>query len=104
RGRVLRQSGDTAGALNEFTRALQIDPGYEAATQEIQITQHPELAPGAGHGAGPGGGAAAATPPPTGPSESPEAQREIADVSGPIVLKPLSDEPISMHIVEDTKV
>ena len=39
RGRVLRQSGDLAGALNQFTRALQIDPGNEAAAQEIKITQ-----------------------------------------------------------------
>jgi hypothetical protein len=39
RGRVLRQSGDIAGALNQFTRALQIDPGNESAAQEIQITQ-----------------------------------------------------------------
>ena len=37
RGPVLRQNGDINGALNEFTRALQIDPSYEAAAQEIQI-------------------------------------------------------------------
>ena len=41
RGRVLRQSGDIAGALNQFTRALQIDPGNESAAQEIQITRRP---------------------------------------------------------------
>jgi general secretion pathway protein D len=28
RGRVLRQSGDISGAINEFARALQIDPGF----------------------------------------------------------------------------
>ncbi len=36
RGRVLRQSGDVDGAINEFARALQIDPGNQAAAQELQ--------------------------------------------------------------------
>ena len=35
RGRVLRQSGDVDGAVNEFARALQIDPGNQAAAQEL---------------------------------------------------------------------
>jgi len=47
RGRILRQSGDIAGALNQFTRALEIDPGNEAAAQEIQITERQDKAPGA---------------------------------------------------------
>ena len=37
RGRVLRQSGDMGGAINEFARALQIDPGNQAAAQELQV-------------------------------------------------------------------
>ena len=41
RGRVLRQSGDKQGAINEFARALQIDPGNQAAAQELQITDTP---------------------------------------------------------------
>ena len=41
RGRVLRQSGDVGGAINEFARALQIDPGNQAAAQELQLTQKP---------------------------------------------------------------
>ncbi len=39
RGRVLRQNGDLVGALNEFTRALQIDPGNQTASQEIDQVQ-----------------------------------------------------------------
>ena len=39
--------GDIAGALNQFTRALQIDPGNEAAAQEIQITRSLDQTPGA---------------------------------------------------------
>ncbi len=41
RGRVLRQAGDAGGAINEFARALQIDPGNQAAAQELALTQKP---------------------------------------------------------------
>lgn len=102
RGRMLRQSGDTNGALNEFSRALQIDPGYEAAAQEIQATQHPELmapraAPGSPVVTPPG------APPPAPTTES-ETLRDLSEVTGPVNLKPLSDSPITLHVVEDTKV
>jgi len=39
RGRVLIQSGDLNGALAQFQRALEIDPSYEAAQQEIDQLQ-----------------------------------------------------------------
>src|SRR5437764_4746047 len=87
RGRVLRQNGDLAGALNEFTRALQIDPGNEAAAQEIKITQNIDRQSS------------------TGPLPSPadtSLQRDLASIAGPIELKPVSDEPITLHMVEDT--
>jgi general secretion pathway protein D len=90
RGRVLRQSGDIAGALNQFTRALQIDPGNEAAAQEVQITQRQDQTPGA-----------SAAPP--GTTENSAAMREIADISAPLRLKPVSDDPITLHMVEDSK-
>ena len=35
KGRKLLQSGDTQGALAEFLHAAEIDPGNEAAQQEI---------------------------------------------------------------------
>ena len=96
RGRVMRQSGDVPGALNEFTRALQIDPSNQAAAQEIQLTQHPELSVNVG---GP-------APPPTPgmPIEASAVLRDIGDVSGPLILKPVSDDLITLHMVEDTKV
>jgi general secretion pathway protein D len=91
RGRILRQSGDLPGALNQFTRALQIDPSNEAASQEIRITE------GQDHT-----GAIAPTPP-GGMAAASALVREVGSVSAPLVLKPLSDEPITLHTVEDTK-
>jgi general secretion pathway protein D len=91
RGRVLRQSGDIAGALNQFTRALQIDPGNEAAAQEVQITQRQDQTPGASNA-------------PPGATESSAAMREIAGLSAPLELKPVSNDPITLHMVEDTKI
>ena len=113
RGRVLRQNGDVNGAINEFTRALQIDPGYEAAAQEIQITQHPQLmapvsAPGgAASVSAPTGPvpAVAGTPAPgvPAPVAASEVLRDLGEVTGPVALKPLSEDPITLHIVSDTK-
>jgi general secretion pathway protein D len=90
RGRVLRQNGDLAGALNQFTRALQIDPGNEAAAQEVQITQHQDQTPGASN-----------TPP--GATDDSAALKEIANISAPLELKPVSEDPITLTMVEDVK-
>jgi len=103
RGRVLRQSGDNAGALNEFTRALQIDPSNEAAAQEIHVIQNPQLAPTSGPGVVSGPGVATAPPGPA-PSSAADALRDLGDVSSPILLKPLSNDPITLHMIEDTKI
>jgi general secretion pathway protein D len=92
RGRVLRQSGDIAGALNQFTRALQIDPGNEVAAQEIHSTENADKA----------NGAAALTTPP-GTAESNAVIRDIASVAAPLTLKPLPSDPVTLHTVEDTK-
>jgi general secretion pathway protein D len=94
-GRVLIQSGDLNGALAQFQRALEIDPSYEAAQQEInqlqkQISASPQNAPPA-------------------PTEQMSRQNEIlasiGSISGPVELKPLSNDPIpAIHMVEDVKV
>ena len=91
RGRVMRQSGDIAGALNQFTRALQIDPGNEAAAQEIQITRSMDQTTGSSLTAPPGTG------------EASTALKEIADITPPLEMKPLSNDPITLHMVETTK-
>src|SRR6202012_4924259 len=71
RGRVLRQSGDVDGAINEFARALQIDPGNQAAAQELQITEKPN-----GGGNSPSGPGAAAGPNPEGYDEQLRRQQQ----------------------------
>ncbi|HTC76366.1 MAG TPA: tetratricopeptide repeat protein [Edaphobacter sp.] len=95
RGRVLIQSGDLNGALAEFQRALEINPGFEVAQQEIDQLQKQ----------------ISATPPsgPPAPTEQESRQNEIlssiGSISGPVELKPLSNDPIpAIHMVEDVKV
>ncbi len=112
RGRVLRQSGDLAGAVNEFARALQIDPGNEAAAQELQSSEkarHADATAAPGAAAMTGGGIPNAGMPmiPGVGEQSPyqrKVQEDIAEMAGPIVLKPVSDDPITLHMVEDAKV
>jgi general secretion pathway protein D len=85
RGRVLRQSGDTSGAVNEFARALQIDPGNQAAAQELQVTEKQTGAGGEASAPGVGGpgkvlvpGLDEQTPHQT------EVQRDIESIQGPV--------------------
>ncbi len=91
RGRILRESGDLGAALNQFTRALQIDPSNESATQEIQITKRLDTLPGT----------SSSQPSPAAAASA--ALRDVSQVSAPIVLKPMSDELVTLHTIEDTK-
>ncbi|WP_348269097.1 cohesin domain-containing protein [Edaphobacter sp. DSM 109919] len=99
RGRVLHQSGDLAGALNEFLRAREIDPSNETAQQEIDLLQHPEAASHTPPVPSPSG-AVSGTP----DTRQSEIVNELNSVAGPIQLKPVSDDPITLHAVEDVKV
>ncbi len=108
RGRVLRQSGDSGGALNEFSRALQIDPGNQAAAQELQST---ERSGGGANGtpqggAGPGGSSTNVVSPGFGEQTARQKQvlRDIDLIGSPVELQPVSNDPITLHMVEDTKV
>ena len=89
RGRVLRQSGDVRGALTEFERALAIDGGNQAAQQEITVTERMLSDTPT---------SSLDLPVPTGPSA------EISSISEPLKLKPVSSNPLTLHMVEDTKV
>jgi general secretion pathway protein D len=95
RGRVLRQGGDLNGALAEFTKALTIDPSNQAAQQELTQVQQQLAAP--------------PTNGPPAPTEQMSRQNEIlssiGSISGPVELKPMSNDPIpAIHMVEDVKV
>ncbi len=108
RGRVLRQSGDVTGAINEFARALQIDPGNEAAAQELQVTERPPAAP-----VTPGVASAIQNSVAPGqtlipgvdePSPRQRAmQQEIASLAAPVELQPVTNDPITLHMVGDSK-
>ncbi len=96
RGRILRQSGDYAGAITQFMRAAEIDPSNQAAQQEIERTQRDQPPPQLT------GAAAVAA------REQMSQQKATLDsinsIAGPIELKAVSNDPITLHAVEDVKV
>jgi general secretion pathway protein D len=95
RGRVLRQNGDWNGAMQQFLRAREIDPSNQTAEQEIMITQRDQPAPTL---SGPAAAAAVQEL-----SQQNKVQQELATIAGPITLKPVSNDPITLHMVEDVK-
>ncbi|MBB6142227.1 general secretion pathway protein D [Silvibacterium bohemicum] len=88
RGEKLRDQGDTTGAVTEFLRALEIDPSNELAQQDMQAARDKANQ------------APASQEAPAPPSE----EISLQSIGGPIHLKPLSSEPLTLHSVEDTKV
>jgi general secretion pathway protein D len=89
-GRKLDQAGDTQGALAEFLHAAEIDPSNEAAQQEIaRIRQKQgEQAPVSEFGL----------------PEAASAVEQLQTIEAPAELKPVSNEPLSLHMTEDAKV
>jgi len=96
RGRLLRQNGDYAGAITQFLRAKEIDPSNQAAQQEIEITQR-EQPPS--QMTGPAAAAAMEQM-----SQQHQMMESISSISAPVELKPVSNDPITLHMVEDVKV
>jgi len=90
RGRKLLQGGDEEGALSEFIHAATIDPGNEAAQQEIA-----KIRKGRGETPLPG---EARLP------RSAAQERKLKTMGAPVELKPLSNEPLTLHYSEDAKV
>src|SRR5882757_1904820 len=86
RGRVLRQNGDVNGALAEFNRALEIDGGNQAAAQEADATQK-----------------LISSAPSAQADQLGMATRPSSNAAGPITLQPVSNDPITLHTVDDTK-
>ena len=88
KGEKLMKSGDVSGALTEFLRALEIDPSNELAHQDIQHARDRMTVPTANR----------ETSLPDNKAE------ELTQVSSPVSLKPISNEPLTLHMTEDSKV
>ena len=95
RGRLLRQSGDYTGAITNFMRAAEIDPSNQAAQQEIERTQREQPPPGL---TGPAAAAAIEQM-----SQQRLALDNISSIAAPVELRPVSNDPITLHMVEDVK-
>ncbi|WP_263378926.1 cohesin domain-containing protein [Granulicella paludicola] len=93
RGRVLRQSGDLGGALTEFSRALKIDNSNQSAAQELLATQMPSSVGASSEVAR----KALQTP------HQRRVRRDVDSLEAPVELKPMSNDPITLHMVEDSK-
>jgi general secretion pathway protein D len=90
RGEKLRDQGDDTGALTEFLRALEIDPSNELAAQDIRATRQKI-------------DKEAVVPSPE-DIMPPQERSALMDLGGPPQLKPMSNEPLTLHMVEDAKV
>jgi general secretion pathway protein D len=85
-GERLRDQGDYTGALTEFLRALEIDPSNELASQDIQSTRETLNAQSPA------------------PASAPRTSDEALALAGPVQLKPISSEPLTLHMVEDSRI
>jgi general secretion pathway protein D len=84
RGEALRAKNDFTGAITEFLHALEIDPSNELAQQDIVATR-----------------LKMAAPPNQETSVGPSSP--LDEAGSPPELKPLSNEPITLHMTEDAK-
>jgi general secretion pathway protein D len=90
RGRKLLAGGDDQGALAEFLHAAEIDPSNEAAQQAIAQLRKKN-------------GEAVTENEPGIPMDATQ-RREMDSMGGPVVLKPLSNEPLTLHYSADAKI
>jgi general secretion pathway protein D len=90
KGRKLEQAGDTQAALGEFLHAAEIDPSNEAAQQEIARLRQKQ--------------GESAPVPEVGLPEPPAEAEQLQTIESPPELKPVSNEPLSLHMAEDSKV
>jgi general secretion pathway protein D len=90
RARKLDEAGETQAAVAELLHAAEIDPSNEAVQQEIAKMR-------AKSGQAPPRSEAALPQPET-------AQDQLDSIDSPTQLKPLSNEPLTLHMTEDAKV
>lgn len=103
RGRVLRQSGDSDGAMSEFTHALHIDNSNQAAAQELLRTEMKAASASKSAVQAIGG---------TGILQGLETQikkqgsgvHDVDLLDAPVVLQPGSNDPLTLHMEQDSKV
>lgn len=88
KGRNLLAAGNEEGALSELLRAAEIDPSNEAAQQEIAKIRN-------SHGQQP----AVENSSPM----SAQIGEEIGSIESPAQLKPMSNEPLSLQMSQDSK-
>jgi len=85
-GEKLRAQGDYTGALTEFLRAVEIDPSNELASQDIKATRDKMNAQAPA------------------PENSPRTSDDALEFASPIKLKPISNDALTLHMVEDSRV
>jgi general secretion pathway protein D len=90
KGRKLLAAGKDQEALAEFLHAAEIDPSNEAAQQAIASVRQKQ-------------GEAVPTAD-VGIPESEGKQEDINSMGAPAVLRPVSNEPLTLHMQEDAKV
>ncbi len=88
RGEKLRDQGDYVGAMTEFMHALEIDPSFELAQQDIEATKRAMGKPVINQET----------------SVGPVAMSAMDEMSSPVRLRPISNEPLTVHSVEDSKI
>ena len=88
RGEKLLAQNDTTGAVTEFLRAMEIDPSNDLARQDIQKARD-----------------RLSTTKSNQETSIPENKaEELSEVGSPVQLKPISNEPLTLHMTEDSKV
>ncbi|MFP5230249.1 MAG: cohesin domain-containing protein, partial [Acidobacteriota bacterium] len=85
-GEKLRDQGNYTDALTEFLRAVEIDPSNELASQDIKATRDKINAQSPA------------------PENAPRTSDDALELAGPIQLKPISNEPLTLHMVEDSRI
>jgi general secretion pathway protein D len=85
-GERLRDQGDDTAALTEFLRALEIDPSNELASQDIKATRDKINSQSPA------------------PESAPKTTDEALELAAPIQLRPISNEPLTLHMVEDSRI
>jgi general secretion pathway protein D len=85
-GERLRDEGKYTAALTEFLRAVEIDPSNELASQDIKATRDKMNAEAPA------------------PESAPRTTDEALELAPPIQLKPISNDALTLHMVEDSRI